>query len=84
MTFHNKFYLSFKEQLCYCIVKEMLLHSKSIAFETQNNAFIISITYYNLLSSKKLKILRFEIGLQFGFRNLISIVEIFNDVPFLK
>ena len=28
MTFHNMFYLSFKEQLSYCIVKEMLLHSK--------------------------------------------------------
>lgn len=39
MTFHNMFYLSFKEQLSYCIVKEMLLHSKSIAFETQKQCF---------------------------------------------
>jgi len=39
MTFHNIFYLSFKEQLSYCIVKEMLLHSKSIAFETQKQCF---------------------------------------------
>ena len=39
MTFHNMFYLSFKEQLSYCIVKEMLLHSKSIAFETQKQYF---------------------------------------------
>ena len=84
MTFHNMFYLSFKEQLSYCIVKEMLLHSKSIAFETQNNAFIISIIYYHFLFSKELKILRFEISLQFCLSYLISIVEIFNDIPFLK
>ena len=81
MTFHNMFYLSFKEQLSYCIVKEMLLHSKSIAFETQKQCFY---NINNILSSKKLEILKFEISLQFGFRNLISIVEIFNDVPFLK
>lgn len=84
MTFHNMFYLSFKEQLSYCIVKEMLLHSKTIAFETQNNAFIISIIYYHFLFSKELKILRFEISLQFSLGYLISIVEIFNDIPFLK
>ena len=84
MTFHNMFYLSFKEQLSYCIVKEMLLHSKSIAFETQNNAFIISIIYYHFLFSKELKILRFEISLQFSLSYLISIVEIFNDFSFLK
>ena len=47
MTFHNMFYLSFKEQLSYCIVKEMLLHSKSIAFESQKQCF------YNIMLIEK-------------------------------
>ena len=84
MTFHNKFYLSFKEQLCYCIVKEMLLHSKSIAFETQKQCFYYINNIYNFPFNKKLKVLRIKIGLQFSFGYFISIVEIFNDVPLLK
>ena len=84
MTFHNMFYLSFKEQLSYCIIKEMLLHIKALLLKLKNNTFIISIICYHFLFSKKLKSLRFEISLQFSLGYLISIVEIFNDVPFLK
>ena len=59
MTFHNMFYLSFKEQLSYCIVKEMLLHSKSIAFETQKQCFYIinnMLSFSIQLGTKILKI----------------------------